>query len=82
MALPIMKFELLVAIRYLKAKRKQAVISLITVIAILGVGAGVAALVVALAINAGQRRTFKNGCSARRPISTIYRRDRRHRRLH
>src|SRR5258706_13497978 len=48
-----MKFELLVAFRYLKAKRKQAVISLITVISIIGVAAGVAALVIALAINAG-----------------------------
>ncbi len=48
-----MKFELLVALRYLKAKRKQAVISLITVISIVGVAAGVAALIIALAINAG-----------------------------
>lgn len=48
-----MKFELLVAVRYLKAKRKQAVISLITVISIIGVAAGVAALIIALAINAG-----------------------------
>ena len=48
-----MKFELLVAVRYLKARRKQAVISLITVISIIGVAAGVAALIIALAINAG-----------------------------
>jgi len=48
-----MKFELLVAVRYLRAKRKQAVISLITVISIIGVAAGVAALIIALAINAG-----------------------------
>jgi lipoprotein-releasing system permease protein len=48
-----MKFELLVAIRYLKAKRKQAVISLITLISVVGVAAGVAALIIALAINAG-----------------------------
>ena len=55
-----MKFELLVAIRYLKAKRKQAVISLITLISIVGVGAGVAALVVALAINAGFREDLES----------------------
>src|SRR5437867_4713057 len=48
-----MKFELLVAIRYLKAKRKQAVISLITLISIIGVAAGVAALIISLAITAG-----------------------------
>src|SRR5215471_9235004 len=50
-----MNFELQVAIRYLQAKRKQAVISIITVISILGVTAGVAALVIALAVNAGFR---------------------------
>ena len=54
-----MKFELLVAIRYLKAKRKQAVISLITVISIIGVAAGVAALIIALAINAGFREDLQ-----------------------
>jgi lipoprotein-releasing system permease protein len=54
-----MKFELLVAIRYLKAKRKQAVISLITVISVIGVAAGVAALIIALAINAGFRRDLE-----------------------
>jgi lipoprotein-releasing system permease protein len=54
-----MKFELLVAIRYLRAKRKQAVISLITVISIVGVGAGVAALIIALAINAGFREDLQ-----------------------
>ena len=48
-----MRFELLVAVRYLKAKRKQAVISLITLISIVGVAAGVAALIIALAINSG-----------------------------
>src|SRR5262249_55036664 len=48
-----MRFELLVAVRYLRAKRKQAVVSLITVISVLGVAAGVAALIIALAINAG-----------------------------
>src|SRR5688572_11754689 len=55
-----MKFELLVAIRYLKAKRKQAVISLITVISVIGVAAGVAALIIALAINAGFRDDLQN----------------------
>jgi len=48
-----MKFELLIAVRYLKAKRKQAAISLITLISIVGVAAGVAALIIALAITAG-----------------------------
>ncbi len=52
-------FELFVAGRYLRAKRKQAVISVITVISILGVAAGVMALVVALAITNGFRDTLQ-----------------------
>ena len=50
-----MKFELFVALRYLRAKRKQAAISIITIISILGVTAGVTALIVALAISRGFR---------------------------
>jgi lipoprotein-releasing system permease protein len=52
-------FELTIAIRYLKAKRKQAVISVITVISVIGVAAGVMALVIALAINSGFRDTLE-----------------------
>ncbi len=52
-------FEWLVAIRYLRARRKQTVISVITVISILGVGAGVCALIVALAINNGFQSTLQ-----------------------
>jgi lipoprotein-releasing system permease protein len=54
-----MKFELYVALRYLKAKRKQAVISVITVISVLGVAAGVMALIVALSISAGFREDLQ-----------------------
>src|SRR5512147_197872 len=53
------RFEFFVALRYLKAKRKQAMISIITVISIAGVSAGVMALVVALAINNGFRNTLQ-----------------------
>lgn len=53
------RFELFVASRYLRAKRKQAVISVITVISIVGVAAGVMALVIALAINNGFRNTLQ-----------------------
>ena len=47
------RFEWMVALRYLRAKRKQTVISVITVVSILGVAAGVAALIIALAVNNG-----------------------------
>lgn len=52
-------FESFIAIRYLRAKRKQAVISIITVISILGVAAGVAALIIGIAINNGFRETLQ-----------------------
>jgi len=53
------RFELFVALRYLTAPRKQAVLSVITVISILGVAAGVMALIIALAINNGFRNTLQ-----------------------
>ena len=55
-----MRFELFVAVRYLKAKRRQAVVGVITVISIVGVAAGVASLIVALAITNGMRRDLQD----------------------
>ena len=55
-----MKFEFFIASRYLRAKRKQAVIGVITVISIAGVTAGVASLVIALAINNGFRQDLQD----------------------
>ena len=48
-----MKFELFVARRYLTARRKQAFISVITSISVLGIAIGVAALVIAIALITG-----------------------------
>jgi lipoprotein-releasing system permease protein len=48
-----LRFELFIATRYLRAKRRQAVIGVVTGISIAGVAAGVASLIVALAINNG-----------------------------
>lgn len=67
-----MTFELLVATRYLRAKRKQAMISVITVIAILGVSAGVAALVVAMAVSEGQRQDIRDRLLSAEAHVTIY----------
>ena len=55
-----MRFELFVASRYLRAKRRQAVIGIITGISIAGVAAGVASLVIALAINNGFRQDLQD----------------------
>src|SRR3954464_15799591 len=54
-----MRFELFVASRYLRAKRRQAVIGVITAISVIGVAAGVASLVIALAINNGFREDLE-----------------------
>ena len=53
------RFELFIAGRYLRARRKEAVISVITLISVLGVAAGVTALVVALAVTNGFRNTLQ-----------------------
>jgi lipoprotein-releasing system permease protein len=50
-----LRFELFLALRYLKAKRRQAVVGVVTTISIAGVAAGVAALIIALAITNGMR---------------------------
>jgi lipoprotein-releasing system permease protein len=52
-------FELFVARRYLRAHRKERVISVITAISVLGVAAGVMALVVGLAVTNGFRNTLQ-----------------------
>ncbi len=54
-----MRFELFIASRYLRAKRRQAVVGVITAISIVGVTAGVASLIVALAITNGMRRDLQ-----------------------
>jgi lipoprotein-releasing system permease protein len=55
-----MRFEFFVAARYLKAKRRQAVVGVVTTISIAGVAAGVAALIIALAITNGMRRDLQD----------------------
>jgi len=55
-----MRFELFIAARYLRAKRRQAVVGVITVISVVGVAAGVASLIIALAITNGMRRDLQD----------------------
>ncbi len=55
-----MRFELYVAARYLKAKRRQAVVGVVTAISVAGVTAGVAALIIALAITNGMRHDLQD----------------------
>lgn len=54
-----MPFELLIGLRYLKAKRKSTFISIITFISIAGVTLGVLALIVVLAVMTGFEEDLK-----------------------
>jgi lipoprotein-releasing system permease protein len=55
-----MPFELLIAVRYLTAKRKQAFISIISAISVLGVVVGVMALMVALGLMTGLQKEIRS----------------------
>ena len=55
-----MPFELQIALRYLLAKRKQAFISVISLISTLGVTVGVMALVIALALMTGLQQELRD----------------------
>lgn len=55
-----MSFESFVGTRYLRAKRKQKFISVVTLIAIAGIALGVMALVVAVAINTGVQQDLQH----------------------
>ncbi len=54
-----MSYEWFISLRYLKAKRKQAFISLITIISVFGVAIGVTALIVVLAVMTGAQDDIK-----------------------
>ena len=55
-----MPFELRIALRYLTARRKQAFISVISAISIIGVAVGVMALMVALGLMTGLQREIRS----------------------
>src|SRR3989304_2044144 len=54
-----MKYEWFIGLRYLKAKRKQTFISIITIISVVGVAVGVMTLIVVLAVMSGFEKTIK-----------------------
>jgi lipoprotein-releasing system permease protein len=55
-----MTFEWLVALRYLRSPNRPAVLRLVTLLAVIGVAAGVTTLVVALAMNTGFRQAMRD----------------------
>jgi lipoprotein-releasing system permease protein len=67
-------FELHVALRYLIAKRKQAFISVISLISILGVTVGVMALVIALALMTGLQQELRDRILGSQPHIFVWKR--------
>ncbi len=55
-----MRYELAIAIRYLRGKRKQTSVTVVTAIAILGVTLGVAALIIVLAVMNGFQNELRD----------------------
>jgi lipoprotein-releasing system permease protein len=55
-----MKFEWLVALRYLRSPNRPAVLRLVTLLAVIGVAAGVTTLVIALSMNTGFRQAIRD----------------------
>ena len=55
-----MKFEWLVALRYLRSPNRPAVLRLVTLFAVIGVAAGAMTLVVALSMNTGFRQAMRD----------------------
>lgn len=55
-----MRFEWMVARRYLRSKHKPPVLRLVTILSVVGVAAGVATLVIALAMNTGFSDAIRN----------------------
>jgi lipoprotein-releasing system permease protein len=55
-----MTFEWLVALRYLRSPNRPAVLRLVTLLAVVGVAAGVTTLVIALSMNTGFRQAIRD----------------------
>jgi lipoprotein-releasing system permease protein len=70
-----MPFELRVALRYLTARRKQAFISVISSISVLGVVVGVMALMVALGLMTGLQQEIRSKILGATAHLSVFRRD-------
>lgn len=70
-----MFFELFIAIRYLMAKRKQMMLSLITIISTFGVAIGVGALIVVLAVMTGFANDLRDKILGANSHGVVFQRD-------
>src|SRR5688572_11350485 len=68
-----MRFELHIALRYLLARRKQAFISVISLISTIGVAVGVMALVIALALMTGLQQEVRDRILGSNPHIYVWR---------
>jgi lipoprotein-releasing system permease protein len=67
-----LRYQFFIALRYLRAKHKQAFTSVITVISVLGVAIGVAALVVALSLMTGMHDEIRDKILGSRAHVSVY----------
>ncbi|MDR1726530.1 MAG: ABC transporter permease [Acidobacteriota bacterium] len=70
-----MKLELLIALRYLREKRKQAMVSAISLLSVAGIAAGVMALVIALALSTGFKEDVQGKILGATPAVNLMRAD-------
>ena len=70
-----MKFELFVAFRYLREKRKRTMVSVISMLAVAGIAAGVMALVIALSLSTGFREDVQAKILGATPAVNLFRAD-------
>ncbi len=70
-----MKFELFIALRYLRAKRKQTMVSVISAISVMGIAAGVMALVIALALSTGFKEDVQSKILGATPAINLFHMD-------
>jgi lipoprotein-releasing system permease protein len=71
-----MRFEAFIALRYLRAKRKQTMVSVISAISVSGIAAGVMALVIVLAYSTGFREDVQTKILGATPAINLLRIDR------
>ena len=71
----VMKFELFVALRYLREKRKRTMVSVISMLAVAGIAAGVMALVIALALSTGFREDVQDKILGATPAVNLFHTD-------
>ena len=74
-AAPFSSFEFLIAWRYLRAKRAEGGVSVMTVISLIGIALAVAALIIVLAVRSGFRTEFVDAILGANAHVTVYQRN-------